>query len=170
MFEELSNINVSDKVENKNGLSYLRNDKNGQFKKKHGMRNTKIYNAWCGMKSRCYNANNKSYKNYGNRGIKVCEKWKNDFNEFYNWSIYNGYKENLTIDRIDNNGNYEPSNCRWVTTKEQNRNYSKNRFYYIDNKKYCIAEISEKYNINYRTLLYRLNNNYTLEEAIKGVK
>ena len=53
---------------------------------------------------------------------------------------------------------------------EQNRNYSKNRFYYIDNKKYCIAEISEKYNINYRTLLYRLNNNYTLEEAIKGVK
>ena len=97
MFEELSNINVSDKVENKNGLSYLRDDKNGQFKKKHGMRNTKIYNVWCGMKSRCYNANNKSYKNYGNRGIKVCEKWKNDFNEFYNWSIYNGYKENLTI-------------------------------------------------------------------------
>ena len=92
------------------------------------------------------------------------------FNEFYNWSICNGYKENLTIDRIDNNGTYEPSHCRWVTTKEQNRNYSKNRFYYIDNKKYCIAEISEKYNINYRTLLYRLNNNYTLEEAIKGVK
>ena len=67
VLEELSNINVSDKVENKNGLSYLRDDKNGQFKKKHGMRNTKIYNVWCGMKSRCYNANNKSYKNYGNR-------------------------------------------------------------------------------------------------------
>lgn len=105
---------------------------NGAFK--HGKRNTLIYNVWKNMKGRCNNPNYKVYKNYGGRGIKVCDEWQNEENgfiNFYNWAIENGYKERsgLSIDRIDVNGNYEPNNCRWVDSKIQtiNRRNSKGK-------------------------------------------
>ncbi|WDU82287.1 hypothetical protein [Caloramator sp. Dgby_cultured_2] len=85
----------------------------------HGMTKTRIYECWLDMKKRCNDLNNKEYHNYGERGIRVCEEWEKDFKNFYDWSINNGYNDNLTIDRIDVNGDYEPSNCRWVTWSQQ---------------------------------------------------
>lgn len=83
----------------------------------HHMSNTRVYNTWTKMKERCNNRNVKSYKNYGGRGIEVCEEWSNSFESFHEWSITSGYADEFQIDRIDVNGNYEPSNCRWVTSK-----------------------------------------------------
>lgn len=94
---------------------------------KHNMSSSKLYKVWQGMKTRCYNKNFIYYKNYGGRGIKICDEWLDNFNTFYKWAINNGYKEGLTIDRINNDGIYEPSNCRWITRAEQNRNQRKNK-------------------------------------------
>lgn len=87
---------------------------------KHGLYNHPLYTVWAGMIQRCSNKNQPSYKNYGARGIKVCKRWKN-FKDFYN-DMIEGYSSSLQIDRINNDGNYEPGNCRWVTRSQQNRN------------------------------------------------
>ena len=91
----------------------------GDQVKKHGKRYERIYNTYCCMKARCYNENNPSYKYYGAKGVTICDEWQNDFMSFYNWAMDNGYTEELTIDRINPFGNYEPSNCRWITIQEQ---------------------------------------------------
>jgi hypothetical protein len=89
---------------------------------KHGLRKHPLYDIWRGMKKRTLNVGNYNYHLYGERGIKVCKKWLNNFEKFYTWSIANGWKKGLSIDRINNNGDYKPSNCRWTTAKEQCRN------------------------------------------------
>ena len=89
---------------------------------KHGKSNTRLYSIWESMKKRCYNPKHKNYNRYGGRGIIVCEGWLHDFQAFYDWAITHGYEDCLTIDRINNNGIYEPNNCRWITIQEQQRN------------------------------------------------
>ena len=94
---------------------------------KHGMSNTRLYRAWDSMKSRCYRKTSASYSRYGGRGITICDTWRNSFEAFRDWALANGYADNLSLDRIDCDGNYEPSNCRWVTMKEQENNKRNNK-------------------------------------------
>lgn len=91
---------------------------NGVKKEYHSNIIQKIRIRWKGMIERCHNTEKYNYSSYGGRGIYVCDEWKNDFDNFYNWAINNGFEQHLQIDRIDNDGNYEPSNCRWVTKEE----------------------------------------------------
>jgi len=107
--------------------------KGNKLAKKHGLRNHSLYTVWSHIKSRCYNRMNKDFINYGHRGIHICEEWLNNFENFFYWSINNDYKQGLFIDRKDNNKNYEPSNCRWVTRSVNNNNKRK-RIINIDGK------------------------------------
>lgn len=134
---------------------------------KHNLRYSKIYNVWRCMKSRCYNPNIEAYKNYGGRGIKVCDEWKNDFLSFYNWSMNNGYSENLTIDRINNSKNYEPSNCRWVDRKTQNNNTRHNHLISYKDKTLTISEWAKEIGLTYCCLKSRLYKGWSIEKALE---
>lgn len=120
----------------------------GKLNRKHGLANkTKLYGVWKSMRDRCFNPKNKSYNNYGGRGITVCNEWNNNFGAFYNWAIQHGYKQKelesgrnkFSIDRINNNGNYEPNNCKFSTDKEQANNKRTNIAENLKHKKCAVC-------------------------------
>ena len=135
---------------------------------KHGKRNCKLYAVMNSMKSRCYNENNHAYKNYGKRGITICDAWLNDFDVFYNWAINNGYEEGLTIDRINVNGNYEPNNCRWVDYKTQNNNRRDNVILTYKGKTQSIGQWAIELNIPLYNLKNRYRRGWTTVEIFEG--
>ena len=117
----------------------------------HGQEPKRLYNTWCNMRRRCYEKQNHKYKNYGGRGIKICPEWL-DFCVFREWALSNGYSETLTLDRINVNGNYEPTNCRWVTQKIQQNNRSNNHLITYNGETHTMKEWSEITGISYRTI------------------
>ena len=133
------------------------------FNYKHGGSHTKLFHVWGGMRCRCNNPHAINYKDYGGRGIRVCEEW-DDFEAFRNWAEANGYSEELTIDRIDFNGNYEPSNCRWIPLKDQAANRRSSRLFTVDGDTRCLSHWSLVVGLE-RSTLGNLIKGMTQEEA-----
>lgn len=131
----------------------------------HGMTGTRTYHIWYAMKQRCYSKSQSEYSIYGGRGIEVCDRWRYSFENFL--EDMGVCPEGKTIDRIDSNGNYEPSNCRWATQKEQMRNFRGNIRYFYEGKDRSLAEITEMAGMNYRTVYYRMKSyGWSFERAI----
>ena len=127
--------------------------------------NKRLNIIWSLMKSRCNDSERKEYKNYGGRGIKVCEEWT-EFTPFLKWAVSNGYKDNLTLDRKDNNGYYEPSNCRWISFREQQNNRRNNHIVNINGVNHTIAEWSDISGIKQNTIYYRIKRGWEGEKII----
>lgn len=117
------------------------------------------------MKSRCYNPKDISYKNYGAKGISICEEWKS-LNNFYDWAMSNGYREGLSIDRIDGNKNYCPENCRWATQYEQSNNRCNNHLLTYNGKTQTIRQWSDETGIEWYTINNRLSRGWSIERTL----
>lgn len=133
---------------------------------RHNSEDNRLYQTWCNMKLRCYGKNANEYDRYGGRGISVCDEWLHDYDAFKDWALSSGYQDNLTIDRIDVNGNYEPSNCRWVDRIAQANNTSRNRRITFRGETKTLTEWSRELGISVETLRYRLSHpKWDLERA-----
>lgn len=132
--------------------------KNGEWRR--------LYVIWIDMKKRTEDITNKEYMNYGGRGISVCDEWTNNFDSFAEWADNNGYSDDLTIDRIDNNSGYSPENCRWVDMKTNQNNKRCCRYVEIDGERMTVKQAAEKYGVPYRRTLYRLTNGMSAKDAI----
>jgi len=124
----------------------------------------RLYEIWRGMRQRCLNENHPSWHNYGGRGISICKEW-DDYEVFHNWAISNGYRDDLTIERIDNDGNYEPDNCKWIPRNKQPMNSRHNRMIAYNGQTKYLAQWAREQGFNYGTLLFRLNG-WTIEKAL----
>lgn len=140
----------------------------GMPRVRHGMTNTRLHRVWNAMKQRCGNPNNSAYKNYGARGINVCDEWNglHGFDSFAEWALKNGYAEELEIDRIDNNKGYSPDNCRFVSHRENMNNTRANRYVEIDGVRMSLAEAAEKYGLKPDTVRSRIAKGWDLLDAV----
>ncbi len=131
----------------------------------HGMSGTKTFRAWLSMKARCYNSRVNKFKNHGGRGIRVCERWRNDFVAFF--SDMGECPQDLTLERIDNDGNYEPANCCWADWHQQARNRRDTFFLTMNGKRKCIADWADEYGIKKHTIRARIFiYNWSVKKAI----
>lgn len=138
-----------------------------QIRTKHGGKGTRLYTIWGGMKQRCYNPNNKHYKDYGGRGITICDEWKDNFVAFEKWALNNGYRDDLSIDRKDGTKGYSPGNCRWATNKEQCNNLKSNILITYNGETKTAKQWSEDTGILYETIIGRYRRGKTPEEILK---
>ena len=131
----------------------------------HNQTNTKLYRTWTDIKKRCYNKKSISYINYGGRGIKMCEEWKDNFQNFYDWAIAHDYSEksDLSIDRIDVNGNYEPSNCRWANRKQQSRNKRNTRYLTYKGETHCLFDWAELLGVSVVAFIHRVERGWDID-------
>lgn len=143
------------------------NTKHGFCRRKGGKQ--RLYKIWVGMKNRCFNKNNQAYKNYGERGITVCNEWL-DFIMFKDWALQNGYEDNLSIDRIDVNGNYCPENCRWVNEIVQANNRRNSALLTLNGETYTKTEWERKMNLPRGIINSRLKLGWSIEQAIMTKK
>lgn len=151
----------------KNKITSARMKINNPTIRKHNMYKSRLYGIWSSMKHRCNNINDINYKLYGGRGIKVCNEWKG-FITFKDWALSNGYNDNLTLDRIDVNGDYEPNNCRWITIQEQQYNKRTNHLITYNNKTQTVTEWADELGINRNTLFGRIDRGWNIERALNG--
>lgn len=135
-----------------------------QFKSGYSM--TRLYGIWAGMKTRCFNPNEKKYKCYGGRGIGMCDEWKNDFTSFALWAVGNGYSESLSIDRINPNEGYNPQNCRWCDMKTQQNNRTNNHRLEYNGETHTIAEWAKITGIKRHTIDQRIRYGWTIERIL----
>ena len=132
----------------------------------HGMSDTNLYRRWTDMRERCDNPKNENYSKYGAKGVKVCEEWENSFLSFYNWSMENGFKEELSIDRIDPFGNYCPENCRWATFETQINNKRGSVIMELNGEKKTFTQWCKLYSICPNTVRKRMKRGYTFIDAL----
>jgi len=140
--------------------------KRGKSLIKHNLIHHELYRRWSDMKTRCYNQKCIGYDNYGGRGIKVCDEWRSDFEAFYTWAMCNGYRDGLSIDRKNNDGNYEPGNCRWVTKCDQRNNRRNTIYVQYQGKSKPLAVLCIELKLDYHIVKDRLRQNWKLEKAI----
>ena len=137
-----------------------------RFNTKHRSSGTRLYRIWANMKDRCYRENHRRYADYGGRGITVCEEWLESFLAFQVWALSNGYSDDKTIDRKDNDGPYSPDNCRWATRKEQNNNTRRNPQVTYQGETHTISEWADMQGIAYNTLFLRLKRGWPVGKAL----
>lgn len=143
----------------------LAKERSSAASKKHGGLDTRLYRIWRNMKSRCHCPSAAKYHNYGGKGIDVCNEWI-DFTGFRAWAMGNGYSDELTLDRIDGNGDYCPDNCRWATFKEQNNNTAQNHILHHDGFSGTIAQWAERIGLPYKVLSERIRRGWATERAL----
>ena len=143
-------------------------DATSRARKKHGKSRSKIYTVWCDMKDRCYNEQNKQYADYGGRGITVCERWKNDFRSFFEdvSELPNFGLDGYTINRKNNDGNYEPDNIEWASRIKQNNNTRRNRLIAYNGETHTLAEWSRIVGVDRMTITDRLKRGWSVEKAL----
>jgi len=137
-----------------------------ETKTTHGCSDTRLYRVWKGMKYRCYNENFPSYSRYGGRGIGICKEWKNTFAVFKKWAEKTGYREPLTIERINNDKGYSPENCKWIPKKDQSLNRNSRRELEYNGVKKSVKEWAEEYGMKYDTLWMRLKRGWEIGKSI----
>lgn len=138
-----------------------------QRNQRHGLCYTRIHRIWSLMKNRCYNHNSPEYQRYGGRGITICDEWRNSLKSFCDWAMANGYSDNLTIDRINNDGDYSPENCRWTTNKVQSNNRGNHVLLEINGETKNVAQWSEESGVKYGTIYARYLRGWTGENLIR---